>query len=201
MSVLLRTCAREWRRARAVIIVDRSPMLPAFTHRVLTIAAAASVLAAFVVMLPHPVNGPKHPVPASPVRALPSLERSDDAVRQALARLPGSESVAPLLPPSDLVRVFVERVDEVAAGTSPASRASIAAIASLDEKRAATLYARLYPLLQEAYEQRAPGRGYFNDRLVQAIDRVLEQGGGYDAASGARLREMRRLVALRAPGG
>lgn len=135
------------------------------------------------------------------MRALPSLERSDDTVRKAVSRLPGSASIAPLLPRNDLVRVFVARVDEVAADRLPASRESIAAIAQLDGKAAATLYARLYPLLQQAYEQQSPGQGYFNDRLVQAIDRVLARGDAYDAVSGARLRDIRRIVALRGPGG
>lgn len=176
-------------------------MLPAFMHRVFTVVAAASVLAALAMMLPHPATAPKHPVPAAPMRALPSLERSDEAVRDAIARVRGSASVAAMLPPRDLVRGFVARVDDVARGAADASPEAVAAIAQLDGKSAATLYSRLYPLLQQAYEERAPGRGYFNDRLVQAIDRVLETQEAYDAAASARLREMRRLVALRAPGG
>lgn len=170
-------------------------------HRVFTVAVGAALLAAVVLATPTAAEGPKHPVPASPIRALPSLDRSDDMVRQALSRLRGAQSIVQLLPPNDLVRDFVARVDSVAKGASQPSAESVAAIAQLDGKSAATLYARLYPLLQQAYEQQSPGHGYFNDRLVQAIDRVLEKGAEYDAAAGARLREMRRLVALRGPGG
>lgn len=176
-------------------------MLPAFKHRVFTLAAAAPLVASLVAFMPRAAEGPKHPVPASPIRALPSLEKSDDAVRRALSRLPGSASAIALLPPNDLVRTFVMRVDEVAHGSSTASPESIAAIAQIDGKSAATLYARFYPLFQQAYEQRSPGKGYFNDRLVQAIDRVLEDETDGAPSAKARLREMRRLVALRGPGG
>lgn len=44
---------------------------------------------------------------------------------------------------------------------------------AVDVDRAARLYARLYPLFQQAYEELGyPGR-YFNDRLVTVIDHLL----------------------------
>lgn len=46
-------------------------------------------------------------------------------------------------------------------------------IESLDPDRVATLYVRLYPLLQSAYEELGYPQGYFNDRLVEAIDNML----------------------------
>jgi hypothetical protein len=47
-------------------------------------------------------------------------------------------------------------------------------ISSLDARRAAGLYARMYPQLQQAYEELGfPGR-YFNDRVVEVIDHLLE---------------------------
>jgi len=46
-------------------------------------------------------------------------------------------------------------------------------IASVDARRAAGLYVRMYPQLQQAYEQLGyPGR-YFNDRVVEVIDHLL----------------------------
>ncbi len=46
-------------------------------------------------------------------------------------------------------------------------------VASIDAKSAATLYARMYPQLQKAYEENGyPGR-YFNDRVVEVIDHLL----------------------------
>ncbi|HEX6721700.1 MAG TPA: DUF3014 domain-containing protein [Burkholderiaceae bacterium] len=46
-------------------------------------------------------------------------------------------------------------------------------VASVDARRAAELYARMYPQLQKAYEENGyPGR-YFNDRVVEVIDHLL----------------------------
>jgi hypothetical protein len=46
-------------------------------------------------------------------------------------------------------------------------------IDSLDPDRVAAVYARLYPLFQKAYEDLGYPGGYFNDRLVEAIDNLL----------------------------
>jgi hypothetical protein len=46
-------------------------------------------------------------------------------------------------------------------------------LTSVDSRRAATLYARMYPQLQKSYEELGyPGR-YFNDRVVEVIDHLL----------------------------
>ena len=44
---------------------------------------------------------------------------------------------------------------------------------SVDPRRLAGLYARMYPSLQRAYEDLGYPRGYFNDRLVEVIDQML----------------------------
>lgn len=51
--------------------------------------------------------------------------------------------------------------------------AHVRLIESLDADRVAAVYARLYPLLQKAYEELGYPGGYFNDRLVTAIDNLL----------------------------
>jgi hypothetical protein len=116
-----------------------------------------------------------------------------------LAEQPELPSGAPMLAGDGIIRRFVVRVDALARGARDDCPAAIAAIADVDTRAAATLYARMYPLLQQAYEQQSPGRGYFNDRLVEAIDRLI---GEEPCAPPARdkLREMRKVVALRAPG-
>lgn len=49
----------------------------------------------------------------------------------------------------------------------------VAMAEAVDSARAATLYRRLYPLFQQAYEELGyPGR-YFNDRLVQVLDQLI----------------------------
>jgi hypothetical protein len=56
---------------------------------------------------------------------------------------------------------------------------------SLDVQQAVALYRRLYPLLQRAYEDMGyPGK-YFNDRVVEAIDLLIETP---EPASAPKLR-------------
>jgi len=45
---------------------------------------------------------------------------------------------------------------------------------SVDPASAASAYRRLYPLFQRAYRELGYPSGYFNDRLVEAIDDLLE---------------------------
>lgn len=46
-------------------------------------------------------------------------------------------------------------------------------IDSIDSAKAAAVYVRLYPLLQEAYVELGYPKGYFNDRVVTVIDHLL----------------------------
>ena len=47
-------------------------------------------------------------------------------------------------------------------------------VVAIDARRAAAIYAQMYPQLQRAYEQLGyPGR-YFNDRVVEVIDHLLQ---------------------------
>jgi hypothetical protein len=58
---------------------------------------------------------------------------------------------------------------------------------SVDSRRAAGLYVRMYPQLQRAYEEAGyPGR-YFNDRVVEVIDHLLATP---DPAPGAPLVQL-----------
>src|SRR5512138_456384 len=50
----------------------------------------------------------------------------------------------------------------------------ISMVAAIDARRAAAIYAQMYPQLQRAYEQLGyPGK-YFNDRVVEVIDHLLQ---------------------------
>lgn len=51
--------------------------------------------------------------------------------------------------------------------------AYVGLIEKLDPDRVAAVYVRLYPLFQTAYEELGYPDGYFNDRLVEAIDNML----------------------------
>jgi hypothetical protein len=49
----------------------------------------------------------------------------------------------------------------------------VAFVAAIDSAAAVQLYARLYPLLQDAYRQLGFGERYLNDRVVKVIDQLL----------------------------
>ena len=141
---------------------------------------------------------------AEPDAALPALTNADDYVAQALAELLGQGQVARFLQVDGFVRRVVATVDNLARDQAPvgmwpvqatperfmaqgegnaqsialdnAARysAQVQWIEGIDLQRAVALYARLYPLFQQAYEALGyPGR-YFNDRVVAVIDHLLQ---------------------------
>jgi hypothetical protein len=139
-----------------------------------------------------------------PDAVLPALGDSDAQVGKALADLLGSQRVAALLNIDGFVRRVVATVDNLTRAQAPSrqwpmqpaperfsvegegahtsiGRANAARYnaftglaEAVDVERMAKLYARYYPLFQQAYEELGyPGR-YFNDRLVAVIDHLLE---------------------------
>lgn len=139
----------------------------------------------------------KHPIEETPG----PLAAGD--VPAALAELLGRKAVASFLQTDDFARRFVATVDNLgrahaSAGLWPvhpaAGRFTVkqqdggAVIApdnaarytplvllaeSVDAKRAADLYVRMYPLLQRAYEELGYPRRHFNDRMIEVIDLLL----------------------------
>ena len=134
---------------------------------------------------------------------LPALDSSDPTVLDALTRLVGRPAIARFLVPKAIIRHIVVTVDnlpraKVAANLRPIqptpgqtivnqqgattllSRKNYArytpfvqAIGAMDMKSLAAVYFRLYPLFQQAYRSLGYPHGYFNDRLVEAIDSLL----------------------------
>jgi hypothetical protein len=134
---------------------------------------------------------------------LPELDGSDQPLLQALSNLIGSSSVQELLVPTQLIRHVVATVDnlprkKVAPQALPvkpipgafATNESESALTlssqnaarysawihlaeTIDTEQLAALYFRYYPLFQEAYRNLGYPNGYFNDRLVEAIDDAL----------------------------
>lgn len=134
---------------------------------------------------------------------LPPLESSDKPLHDALAELIGGKSVDELLRPEMLIRHIVVTVDNlprrhasvemrptrnlpgkflITGGDEnpvidPANYQRYApyvhALQELNAQRFAALYFRFYPLFQQAYESLGYPNGYFNDRLIQAIDDAL----------------------------
>lgn len=134
---------------------------------------------------------------------LPTLAMSDSAMRLALVQLIGAKPFADFFRPDRIIQRIVVTVDNLprskvaedlrpvrpAAGgfaataigeawaIAPANAARYAAyvklIQSSDMQAVAALYARYYPLFQQAYVELGYPKGYFNDRLVEAIDDLL----------------------------
>jgi hypothetical protein len=136
--------------------------------------------------------------------ALPALNDSDQVVTDSLIGVLGKAPVAQYLVPQNIVRHLVVTVDnlprhKVAAELRPvkptpgqtltASQGEMTTLAesnferyagitrvieASDAKSLAIVYVRLYPLFQQAYEDLGyPGK-YFNDRLVETIDDMLQ---------------------------
>jgi len=141
---------------------------------------------------------------ASGTGALPALNDSDALAGDSLAGVIGRDAVDNFFVPQSLVRHFVVTVDNLArkkvaidlrpvkptpGQTAVATEGEVMTlspdnltryapvmrlVAATDVKSLALVYKRLYPLFQQAYEDLGyPGK-YFNDRLVEVIDVMLQ---------------------------
>jgi hypothetical protein len=151
----------------------------------------------------HPIEQAQIAPATASTSALPTLDDSDAGVAAALAALGGGDVSALLVPQQIIARLVatvdaLPRHDGLAAFTLPA-RVPKGAFA-VDEAGGATLlgernyaryapymqvvdavdpqalvawYVHAYPLFQQAYRQLGYPTGYFNDRLVVAIDDLL----------------------------
>lgn len=146
----------------------------------------------------HPVPSPS----AAAAVPLPALNDSDPAIKDALGEALGNDAMQYLVPESivrhlvvtidNLPRLkmpaakrptaslggpFLAQGDEVHATLDPANYARyepmVNAVRKLDMQRVADVYFRFYPLFQSAYQDLGYPNGYFNDRLVAAIDSLL----------------------------
>lgn len=134
---------------------------------------------------------------------LPGLPESDAPVQQSLAETFGQQ-IQQFLVPNNIIRHAVVTIDnlprkktavqmwplkpmpgELIVDSSPQeitlneknfARYSplIGLLSKADAKQVASLYRRYYPLFQESYVDLGYPDGYFNDRLVEVIDHLLE---------------------------
>lgn len=93
-----------------------------------------------------------------------------------LAREQAPPSAWPVLPTGQ--RFITDgqqgQVQTIAANNAARYNAVVLLAESVDPAKAAAVYAKLYPLFQQAYEELGyPGR-YFNDRLIAVIDHLLQ---------------------------
>jgi hypothetical protein len=163
-----------------------------------TPATAASPPPASAPAVQNPI-----PQAAKAPEALPPLDASDAPLHASLATLAGAQGLDALLRPDMLVRHVVVTVDnlprkrvavelrpvrpvpghfgvtgdEQASTLDPANYARytpyVKLVQQIDLQQFATLYFHFYPLFQQAYQNLGYPNGYFNDRLVAAIDDLL----------------------------
>ncbi len=144
-----------------------------------------------------------HPIPEAPATPLPALAESDPTAKDALAKLFGNDTLARYFNLDAVVRRFVATIDNlprktVAARLMPVKpvagafavtgsgdalaiapdnalryRAYLVVMEGVEAKRLVAAYVKLYPLFQAAYQELGYPTGYFNDRLVEAIDDML----------------------------
>jgi hypothetical protein len=135
---------------------------------------------------------------------LPKLAESDSFILDALAGLVGNKSVMKLFHGERIIRNIVVTIDnlprmklplrllpvEQAAGKfitdesedsltiSPKNAARYSPYMriaeAIDSRKLVELYVRLYPLFQQAYEELGYPKKYFNDRLIEVIDELLD---------------------------
>lgn len=181
-----------WQQQETTAVQDVAAM-----PRASTPATEAAPPATAPAAIQHPVPA------AAPAEPLPVLDDSDAALAQALAALIGESDWRAWFLPERFVRRVVATVDNlprphapvktwplkpvgswyltakagdslVAAPENAKRYAAYAALLErLDMRRLAASYLRFYPLFQLAYADLGYPNGYFNDRLVAAIDDLL----------------------------
>jgi hypothetical protein len=140
---------------------------------------------------------------AEPAPPLPSLDQSDPEVREAAAVIAGQGFVERFLVPDSVVRKLVTTVDnlprekidmriravpalggrflvggseeDIVVHPDNFSRYDtlVGLVSAVDPARAADLYVRYYPLLQEAYRELGYPDRQFHNRLIEVIDHLL----------------------------
>jgi hypothetical protein len=146
----------------------------------------------------HPVATPADAKP------LPALNESDSSIAQDLAGVIGKKSIDQMLVPEQVIRHIVVTVDNLprtkvaeqmrpvkATGGETVTVANgdtitlsadnyaryapfIKIVQNTNPQQLGALYLRYYPLFQQSYEDLGYPGQYFNDRLVQVIDHLLQ---------------------------
>ncbi|MGH8799568.1 MAG: DUF3014 domain-containing protein [Casimicrobiaceae bacterium] len=158
--------------------------------------------------------------PSVEEKPLPALMVSDATMRNTLAGLFGSDALGKMFYGDGIVHRFVATVDNLPRPTLPLSTMPVKPVPggfvtagaddtlaigpdnaarytpyvrivdAADAKTLVGIYVHFYPLLQEDYRALGYPNGYFNDRLVQAIDNLL---AAPDALAPVRLTQPKVL--------
>jgi hypothetical protein len=138
-----------------------------------------------------------------PEKPLPALESSDDAMLEVLTGFFGQQAVQEFFDVREIVRRFVVTVDNLPRKQVPMRYRLFKPVAgrflatgegenyltnpdnlrryksyvllsdAADAQKLVAVYTRFYPLFQQEYVNLGYPQGYFNDRLVEAIDDLL----------------------------
>ncbi len=190
MVALIGTAGYLWRQQQAPAAI---PVSPPPVATVTPPAQAPAALAASEPAIKHPIEAP---VDNQQVAAPPDVEA-------ALTELFGRKTVLSMFQIQDFARRFVATVDNLGRPYAPVAvwpvnptpgrlivetkdgaevigadnglryTAFVLLLETVDLRKAVAIYSRLYPQLQQAYEDLGFPRRYFNDRLVEVIDLLL----------------------------
>lgn len=172
--------------------------------------APAHVPASASSTIQHPIaQAIEGPAPAS-TASLPALVDSDESVRNALTGMAGGDltsllvqsqiisrvvatvdalprqglgntNILPLRTPKGVMQMQTANGMTVITSANAERYAPyMAVLARVDPHELVAWYKRSYPLFQEAYRELGYPRGYFNDRLIVAIDDMLAAPNVHD---------------------
>jgi hypothetical protein len=141
---------------------------------------------------------------AETAQPLPPLDLSDGEMQNGLAGLIGMATLMKLFNPKDMIRHIVVTIDNLPRSqyavkylpTKPVTgqfivsgkedhttismanyqryTAYVQLVETVDTDALISMYSRLYPLFQQAYEDLGYPSGYFNDRLIEVMDLMLD---------------------------
>lgn len=151
----------------------------------------------------HPLTDAA-PAPSASTSVAASPEQVNSELQNSFKGLFGDKAVTDYLVPDDLVRHIVVTVDNLAREKAPIRmrpvapiagqftvvqsndvttldaandvryRAFVQLVSSADAKQVAATYKQFYPRFQQAYQELGYPNAYFNDRVVEVIDHLLE---------------------------
>ena len=151
----------------------------------------------------HPIENAQGAAASTETKPLPALMVSDTTMQNTLADLFGPASLGKVFYEDAIIHRFVTTVDNLPRKTIPSRNLPVKPIAgplatsakddnisisadnasrytpyvrmaeSIDAKSLVSAYVHFYPLIQQDYRDLGYPKGYFNDRLIEAIDDLL----------------------------
>ena len=168
-----------------------------------TPAAQPPVAAEAAPAIRHPIEDAQGAAANTETKPLPALMVSDTTMQNTLADLFGLASLGKVFYEDAIIHRFVTTVDNLPRKTVPPRNLPVKPIAgplatsakddnvsisadnasryapyvqmaeAIDAKNLVSAYVHFYPLIQQDYRDLGYPKGYFNDRLIEAIDDLL----------------------------